>query len=109
MASKTQVVQSKGIYHGLPTFDASTKDLTAIVTGANGISGSYMVQVLAESPQRWKNIYCLSRRPPAVLERLPSHAEHIPCDFLKSPQEIAESLKAKGVKAYASSPIDLLS
>ena len=101
MTSKTQVVQSKGIYHGLPTYDTHTDAaaLTAIITGANGISGSHMLQVLAESPYRWKKIYSLSRRPPAVQERLPPHAEHISCDFLRSPQEIGEALKAKGVKA----------
>ena len=97
-----QVVQTKGIYHGLPTFPDSVEGLTAIITGANGMSGQYMLQVLAESPKRWKKIYCLSRRPPAVRERLPAHAEHIPCDFMKSPQEIGQLLKEKGVTAYDS-------
>jgi len=53
---KTFQVQSKGIYHGLPVFPSKHKGLTAIVTGANGISGWYMVKVLAQSPERWTKI-----------------------------------------------------
>ncbi|OAX84531.1 hypothetical protein ACJ72_01100 [Emergomyces africanus] len=56
-------IQSKGIHHGLSVIPESDtrKGLTAIVTGANGISGSHMVRVLAESPERWANIYSMSR------------------------------------------------
>ena len=39
MGSASQPVRTSGIYHSLPTFDPSIKGLTAIVTGANGISG----------------------------------------------------------------------
>jgi hypothetical protein len=40
----SQTVFLKGIFHGLPTFPQHNgKKLTAIVTGANGISGSTMV------------------------------------------------------------------
>jgi len=92
-------VYDNGIYHGLPVFPSSFKGLTAIVTGANGISGHYMTRVLAQSPARWSKIYCLSRRPPAIPGGLPDNVEHIPLDFLKSPEEIAEVLKSKGVKA----------
>jgi hypothetical protein len=97
--SNQQVVQSKGIYHGLPVFPSSIKGLTAIITGANGISGNYMLRVLAQDTERWSKIYCLSRRPPAIPNGLPKHAEHIALDFLKDPQEIAKVLKDKGVKA----------
>ena len=38
-----QLIQSKGIYHGLPVYPESQEGLTAIVTGANGISGDHMV------------------------------------------------------------------
>lgn len=95
----TQQVQTKGIYHGLPVLSNDLKGLTAIVTGANGISGHYMLRVLSESPERWTKIYCLSRRPPYIPGGLPSNAEHIAVDFLKSPDEIANVLKDKGVKA----------
>ena len=36
-------IRSEGIYHGLPTLPDTASGLTAIVTGANGISGTYMV------------------------------------------------------------------
>lgn len=31
--SNMQIVQTKGIYHGLPVFPESVKGLTAIITG----------------------------------------------------------------------------
>ncbi|EON64875.1 hypothetical protein W97_04109 [Coniosporium apollinis CBS 100218] len=94
-----QQVQSRGIYHGLPVFPDDIEGLTAIITGANGISGQHMLRVLAQSPERWSKIYCLSRRPPAIPGGLPSNAKHIPLDFLKEPQEIADVLKKEDVKA----------
>ncbi|KAL6707680.1 hypothetical protein ACN47E_003801 [Coniothyrium glycines] len=97
--SNTQIVQSNGIYHGLPVYPSSLKGLTAIITGANGISGYYMLRVLAQDPERWTKIYCLSRRPPVLPDGLPKNAEHIALDFLKQPEEIASVLKEKGVKA----------
>ncbi len=60
-----------------------------------------MLRVLAEAPERWSQIYCLSRRPPAIPGGLPSNAKHIALDFLKDPEEIAKVLKENGVKAYA--------
>ncbi|KAK2743893.1 hypothetical protein FQN57_004516 [Myotisia sp. PD_48] len=99
MASTT-VVQSKGIYHGLPTFPESMKGLSAIITGANGISGDHMLRVLSESPQRWSNIYTMSRRAPDVDRQLKTKVQHISLDFLNSsPQELANSMKENGVKA----------
>jgi len=95
----TQLVQRKGIFHGLPVHSDKIQGLNAVVTGANGISGYHMVRVLAESPQRWKRIYCLSRRPPVVPGGLPDNAEFVPCDFLKGPREIAKVLADKNVQA----------
>jgi hypothetical protein len=94
-----QQIQSRGIYHGLPVFPSSINNLTAVVTGANGISGYYMLKVLSQSPQRWSKIYCLSRRPPLIPGGLPDNVTHIALDFLKEPEEIAAVLKEKGVKA----------
>ena len=94
-----QQVQPRGIYHALPVFPASHEGLTAIITGANGISGYYMLKVLAQAPERWSKIYCLSRRPPAIKEGLPDNAEHVALNFMKSPQEIAGALKEHGIKA----------
>ncbi|KAF2481341.1 hypothetical protein BDY17DRAFT_283723 [Neohortaea acidophila] len=95
----TQSVHSQGIYHGLPVYPSNLNGLTAIITGANGISGYYMYRVLSQSPQLWKKIYCLSRRPPLIPGGLPDHVEHIPLDFLKDPQEIAAELKKRNVTA----------
>lgn len=66
MPPQFQVVKSQGMYHGLPTYPEKDgyQNLTAIVTGANGISGYHMVKVLSAAPERWNKIYCLSRRPP---------------------------------------------
>ena len=112
-------IRSRSIYHGLPVFPEELKGLTAIVAGANGISGDYMVscsdkppnhwvivnfrylwsqlQVLCESPERWTKIYALSRRPPN--KSWPAHVKHISLDFLDSPEKIAEQLKLHEVKA----------
>lgn len=97
--SNQQTVHSIGIYHGLPVYPSEFRGLTAIITGANGISGNYMLRVLAEAPERWTKIYCLSRRPPAIPDGLPAQAEHIALDFLKDPEEIAKVLRERNVKA----------
>lgn len=103
MSSQSQyaAVQSKGIFHGLPVFPESLKGLSAIVTGANGISGDHMLRVLAESPQRWTNIYSLSRSPPVIERTWTTNVKHIPLDFLtSSPEELARVMKEHEVKAY---------
>ena len=100
-STKTQTIVSKGIYHALPTFPPppnNTSGYTAVITGANGISGYYMLRVLSQSPERWSKIYCLSRRPPLIPGGLPSNAEHIAVDFLQKPEDIASVLNEKGVK-----------
>lgn len=107
MTTKHQLVHSEGIYHGLPTYnnDADHSELTAIVTGANGISGYHMVKVLAAAPERWKKIYCLSRRPPpdyffSELGDGASRVEHVSSDFLAPPSEIGQSLRSKINRVY---------
>jgi hypothetical protein len=94
----TQTVWSEGIYHGLPTFpDHDSKKYTAIVTGANGISGSEIVGVLSESPERWETIYALSRKPPVNNN---PHVKTLAADFLlSSPEELAEKFQKEGLKA----------
>ncbi|EGE01678.1 NAD dependent epimerase/dehydratase [Trichophyton equinum CBS 127.97] len=93
-------VQSKGIYHGLPVFPESLKGLSAIITGANGISGHHMLRVLAESPERWTNIYSMSKRPPLVHTKWKTNVQHMSLDFLNStPVELAMAMKENGVKA----------
>ncbi|KAI0009515.1 hypothetical protein F4779DRAFT_617551 [Xylariaceae sp. FL0662B] len=90
-------IHSDGIYHGLPVFPEDLQGLTAIVTGATGISGTYMLRVLCKDPKRWKKIYALSSRPPYL--DLPSHVEPITMDFLQDPKTLAQQIRDKGVKA----------
>ncbi|WYZ35757.1 hypothetical protein EsH8_X_000404 [Colletotrichum jinshuiense] len=94
-----------GIYRNLPTFDESVTGLTAIITGANGISGFNTLRALLDSPQRWRTIYALSRSPPpedmmAMLSpEARSRIEIVTCDFLSDPASIAKSMKQAGVRA----------
>ncbi|KAK2804500.1 hypothetical protein FQN50_006575 [Emmonsiellopsis sp. PD_5] len=96
-------IQSKGIYHGLPVFPDSLKGLSAIVAGSNGMSGDHMVRVLSESPQRWTNIYTISRSAPEVDRKVGAggaNVKHITADFLSSsPEQLGRLLVEKGVKA----------
>ncbi|KAK5124393.1 hypothetical protein LTR85_001610 [Meristemomyces frigidus] len=107
MGSERLPVQTKGIFHSLPTFSPDIKGLTAIVTGANGISGFHTMRVLLESPERWTKVWAASRRPPPeeMMALLPpeqrKRVEHVACDFLSKPEEIAKQLKDKGVTADA--------
>lgn len=100
MASSTHIVENKGIYRALPTYPPSTHSLTALVTGANGISGNHMVKVLSSAPIRWHKIYCLSRRPPPdyVFDKLgegASRVELITADFLSNGITIAKQLQGR--------------
>ncbi|KIX06599.1 uncharacterized protein Z518_04575 [Rhinocladiella mackenziei CBS 650.93] len=99
-ASAIQTVRSNGIIHGLPTYSdrPERKGLTALVTGANGISGYHMVKVLSAAPERWSKIYCASRRPPpdyffSELGEGASRVKHVEADFLSTPASLAETLK----------------
>jgi len=97
--SNPQTVVSKGIFHGLPTYPQyDGKKLMAIVTGANGISGSAMVKVLSEAPERWEKVYALSRRPASHSGG--DNVIPIAVDFLNStPEQIAKILREHNVKA----------
>lgn len=89
---KTHSVFAKDEFHGLPTFpEAEGKKYSAIVTGANGITGAHMLRVLAEAPERWGTIYALSRKPPGSL--IDGNIKYLAVDFLEKPEEIAEILK----------------
>jgi nucleoside-diphosphate-sugar epimerase len=92
------VVTSKGIFHGLPTFpEHDDRGYTAIVAGASGISGAYIIRALAETPSRWAKIYAISRRAPTG--KLPANVEHVSVDLLDEPDRVAEKLRAKVVKS----------
>ncbi|KAK2616799.1 hypothetical protein QQS21_000176 [Conoideocrella luteorostrata] len=94
----TVILQSKDIFHGLPSYsdNADSQGLTALVTGATGLSGYHMVRVLAASP-RWNKIYCLSSRSPpdnffSDLGHGAQRVEHLVVDFLDEPSQIAQRL-----------------
>lgn len=103
MGSERYPVHQKDIFHNLPTFDPGITGLTAIVTGANGISGFHTLRVLLESPERWSKVYALSRRPPPqemlglLSESERSRLQHVAVDFLEDPSKIAQVLRSVGV------------
>ncbi|KAE9581310.1 Short chain dehydrogenase gsfE [Colletotrichum fructicola] len=105
MSSSASQLRQIGIHRNLPTFDDSLDGLTAIITGANGISGFNTMRALLDSPKRWKTIYCLSRKPPpeemmALLSpEAQSRIEIVTCDFLQEPASIAKSMTQAGVRA----------
>lgn len=41
-------VESRGIYHGLPIYGEEFNGKSALVAGGNGISGAYMLKVMAD-------------------------------------------------------------
>jgi nucleoside-diphosphate-sugar epimerase len=98
MAPQFITVQNNGIFHSLPTFpEHDGKKYTAIVTGANGLSGSHIVDVLAEARERWSTIYAMSRRAPVSTR---SNIKNVAADFLAgTPEELAELFTNQGVTA----------
>jgi nucleoside-diphosphate-sugar epimerase len=92
-------VEQDGIYHALPTFPADLKGLSAIVFGANGISGHHMLRVLSRHPERWSTIYSVSRRAQSYSYQVGNHVKHVAADLLENPEKVAEKMKLEGVKA----------
>ena len=92
-----QQTHSEGIYHGLPTFTSQNE--TAIVTGANGISGQAMLKVLLRHPERWTSIYAISQGPKLAGGIIGSQVHYIAVNFLDSTEHIARILKANNVKS----------
>ena len=93
-----QTVTSEGIFHGMPTFpDHDGKSYTAIVAGANGISGAHIVRALAKTPRRWSKIFALSRKPPT--DSLDGPVTSVAVDFLEEPEIISEILGKNNVSA----------
>ncbi len=95
-SSKTTLVHSDGIFHGLPVFPDTTTGLRAMVVGASGQSGQPMIDVLRANPQRWEKIYALSRRSPKLPNS--SNVEHLPVDLLWEPDKISSLLREHGVQ-----------
>lgn len=105
MGSEQYPVRNVGIYRNLPDFDPSIKDLTAIITGASGISGFHTLRALLDAPGRWSKIYAVSRSPlPKDMLGLlqpeqRSRVQHVACDLLNSPEDIAKTLEHSNVTA----------
>jgi hypothetical protein len=92
-----QRAHSVGIYHGLPEFDSF--DNTAIVTGANGLSGQATLKILLAHPDRWTSIYALSQGPPLESGYTGKQVHHISVNFLADAREVAIVLKENNVKS----------
>jgi hypothetical protein len=107
MGSEALPLHNNGIFKNLPTFSPEIQGLTAIVTGASGISGFFTMRVLLQSPQRWRKVWTLSRSPPPaeMMELLTleqrERVEHVAVDFLKKPEAIANAMREKGITADA--------
>lgn len=107
MGSEALPLYNNGIFKNLPTFSPEIQGLTAIITGANGISGFFTLRVLLQSPQRWRKVWALSRRPPTpemmalLTPEQRDRVEHVSVDFLGKPETIASAMKEKGVTADA--------
>jgi nucleoside-diphosphate-sugar epimerase len=105
MTSQSLPLRDSGIYHNLPQFPHKLNGLTAIITGANGISGFGTLRALLDSPHRWAKIYTVSRRPPPpemmnlLDSSIASKIEFVSCDFLSEPESIAKALKSACVSA----------
>lgn len=95
----TITVQNKGIFCGLPTFPSSLNGQSAVVFGANGISGYHMLRVLSESPERWTEVTAFSRRPQMNARGVGNNVRQESLDLMQDPKEIADVLVQKKVKA----------
>ncbi len=92
-------VETQGIYWGIPTYPSTVKGLKALVFGANGISGNYMVRALSRSPERWSQVVALSRRPPSASQRSSENVRHVQADLLQEPKDLAQILKNEHIQA----------
>lgn len=71
------------------------KDQVALVTGANGITGAYLVNQMSEEPY-WKRIIATSRRAPLSLPKGDSRIEFAKADLSGDTASIAKALKEAG-------------
>jgi uncharacterized protein YbjT (DUF2867 family) len=92
-------VETRGIYWGIPTYPSTLKGLNALVFGANGISGNYMVRALSRSPERWNQVVALSRRPPLASQGSFENVRHVQADLLQDPKDLAQILKDEHIQA----------
>ena len=70
----------------------------ALVSGANGVTGSAVVNALSAKPKsEWSKIYAMSRSPPQLLPKGDDRIEFIGADFTQTVQDIIALLQSKGV------------
>lgn len=96
-------VANDGIYRGVPVYDASHDGKTAIVAGANGISGAHMLRSMGRHPSIWSRVYALSRRPPVMklLDDFAPNVSHHSIDLLTSPEQVGKELRDAGIKKWS--------
>jgi hypothetical protein len=102
LSHQTFNLENDGIYLGLPVYDTSFRGKTAVLAGANGISGTHMLRAMARHPDIWRRVYALSRRPPMM--KLPvefsKNVQHVAIDLLASPEEVGRELKGAGISEW---------
>ena len=103
MKGNTITVASKPPYYGMPTLPEDVKGLTALVLGANGISGQAMLGVLAENPERWSTVIAVSRKQSS--RSFGPTVQHLSLDLLQEPKIIAKELEAFGKKMWVASHV----
>jgi hypothetical protein len=83
-------------------YDSSLKGKTAILAGANGISGTHMLRAMSRHPDIWSRVYALSMRPPMMTlpGKFSKNVEHVAVDLLTSPEEVGRELKGKGITEW---------
>lgn len=91
----SSIVHSEGIFHGLPSYPSSTAAQTAIVAGANGISGTYMLRTMSKHPELWKRVHSISRRPPDA--QYPANFTSHSIDLYATAEEIAKGFEEGGI------------
>lgn len=95
-------IENDGIYRGLPVYDTSYHGKTAILAGANGISGSHMLKAMSRHPKIWSRVHALSRRPPQA-ELSPSFAKNVSyhtIDLLSTPDQVGKDLRDAGITQW---------
>ena len=90
MSSQITSTISKPPYYGMPVFAEDVKDLTALVLGANGISGQATLGVLSENPERWSTVLAISRKKPS--RSFGPTVHHLSIDLLQAPEAIAKEI-----------------
>jgi hypothetical protein len=88
-------IENDGIYRGLPVYDASYHGKTALVAGANGISGSHMLKAMSRHPEIWSHVYALSRRPPQMNlpPKFAKNVSHHAIDLLTTSEQVGKELR----------------